>query len=79
VDIFLTIRYCHDPIADIQRIFDRSIITLKIALNRLATIIDEFDDSSIVYEILLDHKSVLHQQIELLIKEKKKVLIRYVR
>ncbi len=76
---FLTTRHGNDPLAEIQRIFDRSIITLKIASNRLARIIDQCDGSSIVYEMLMHHKSVLNQQIDLLIKEKKKARNKHVR
>jgi hypothetical protein len=77
-DIFLPTTHIDDSLTDAQRAFDKSIITLKIALSRLATIIDECDDSSIVHEMLMHHKGVLHEQIGLLLKEKKKARNRYV-
>jgi len=66
-----------DKIVDIdmkvQRSFNGSIVTLIIATSRLATIIESMEDNWIVYEILMQHKNMLHSQIDLLIKEKKKL------
>jgi ParB family chromosome partitioning protein len=52
--------------------FDKSIIALRIALNKLASIIQENDHSWLVYEILMQHKNMLHAQIDLLIRNKRK-------
>jgi len=64
-------------IADIygraQRSFDKSITALKIAMNKLATIIEQTEDDWIVYETLMQHKAMLSAQIDLLIREKKKL------
>jgi ParB family chromosome partitioning protein len=64
-------------IADIyektQRSFDKSITALKIAMNKLCTIIEQTEDDWIAYEILMQHKAMLSAQIDLLIKEKKKL------
>jgi ParB family chromosome partitioning protein len=59
--------------AKAQRTFDKSITTLKIALNKLGTIITNVEDNWIVYEILMQHKNMLNNQIDILIKEKKKL------
>jgi ParB family transcriptional regulator, chromosome partitioning protein len=56
-----------------QRSFDKSITALKIAMNKLAAIIEQTEDDWIVYEILMQHKAMLSAQIDLLIKEKKKL------
>jgi ParB family chromosome partitioning protein len=56
-----------------QRSFDKSITALKIAMNKLALIIDQTEDDWVVYEILMQHKSMLNAQIDLLIREKKKL------
>lgn len=56
-----------------QRSFDKSITALKIALNKLALIIEQTEDDWVVYEILMQHKSMLNAQIDLLIREKKKL------
>jgi ParB family chromosome partitioning protein len=55
------------------RVFDKSIITLRIAMNKLCEIIDGIEDNWVVYELLMQHKNVVHTQIDLLIKEKKKM------
>lgn len=52
--------------------FDKSIIALRIALNKLGSIIQQNDENGLIYEILMQHKNMLHSQIDLLIKHKKK-------
>ena len=56
----------------IPKSFDKAIIALRISIRKLATIIESLDDKRMFYDILMEHKNVLHQQIDLLIKEKKK-------
>jgi ParB family transcriptional regulator, chromosome partitioning protein len=66
-----------DKIIDIDTIalrsFDKSITTLKIAINNLARIIETVEDNWVVYEMLMQHKNMLNNQIDILIKEKKKL------
>jgi ParB family transcriptional regulator, chromosome partitioning protein len=56
-----------------QRSFDKSITALKIAMNKLAAIIEQAEGDWIAHEILMQHKTMLNAQIDLLIKEKKKL------
>jgi ParB family chromosome partitioning protein len=56
----------------IYKIFDKMIISLRLLIKRLATIIEAVDDKWIFYDILMQHKHILHEQIDLLIKEKRK-------
>jgi len=56
----------------IHKSFDKAIITLRISIKKLATIIENLDDKWVFYDILMQHKHMLHQQIDLLIKEKRK-------
>ena len=56
-----------------QRTFDKSIIILRTAMNKLTTVIEDVQENWILYEILMHHRSLIHNQIDLLIKEKKKV------
>ncbi len=67
----------HDYIVDIdlnaQRSFDKSITALKIAINKLSSIVESVEDNWIVYEILMQHKNMLNAQIDVLIREKKKL------
>jgi ParB family transcriptional regulator, chromosome partitioning protein len=55
------------------RSFDKSIIALRIAMNALGGIIGDVQDNWIIYEILMQHKNMLHSQIDLLIKQKRKI------
>lgn len=56
----------------IHRIFDKVIISLKIFIKKLTTIIENAEDKWIFYDILMQHKHMLDQQIDLLLKEKRK-------
>lgn len=56
-----------------QRAFDKSIIALKIALNSMGAIIEDVENNWIIYEILMQHKNMLHTQIDLLIKQRRKI------
>jgi ParB family transcriptional regulator, chromosome partitioning protein len=67
----------------IHKIFDKVIISIRILIKKLATIIENVEDKWIFYDILMQHKHMLDQQIDLLIKEKRKyrkhshILVRY--
>jgi ParB family transcriptional regulator, chromosome partitioning protein len=56
----------------IYRSFDKAIIVLRISIKKLATIIENVDDRWMFYDTLMQHKHMLHQQIDLLIREKRK-------
>jgi ParB family chromosome partitioning protein len=56
-----------------QRSFDKAITTLKIGMSKMASIIENNEDNWLVYEILMQHKNMLNNQIDILIKEKKKL------
>jgi ParB family chromosome partitioning protein len=56
----------------IHRSFDKAIIALRISIKKLATIIENLDDKRMLHDILMQHKHMLHQQIDLLICEKRK-------
>jgi ParB family chromosome partitioning protein len=59
--------------AEAQRSFDKSIIAIKIAISKIASIIEDIEGNWIVYEVLMQHKNVLNSQVDLLIKEKRKL------
>ncbi|MGD1834457.1 MAG: ParB/RepB/Spo0J family partition protein [Nitrososphaeraceae archaeon] len=59
--------------AKTQKSFDKAIVTLKVAMNKLAAIINETEDNWMIYEVLMQHKHILHNQIDILYKEKKKI------
>jgi len=53
-------------------IFDKIIISIKLLIKKLVTIIETVEDKWVFYDVLMQHKHMLHQQIDLLIKEKRK-------
>src|SRR6188472_855387 len=54
-----------------ERSFDKSISAIRIAMNSLVEIINNVENDWIVYEVLMQHKNMLHTQIDILLKEKK--------
>lgn len=56
-----------------RKSFDKSIVALRLAMNRLADIISSTEDNWILHDILLEHRNVLHARIDLLIKQKRKL------
>jgi ParB family transcriptional regulator, chromosome partitioning protein len=56
-----------------ERSFDKSIAAIRIAMNSLGEVINTIEQDWIVYEVLMQHKNMLHTQIDILIKEKKKL------
>jgi ParB family chromosome partitioning protein len=62
-----------DHIKLAERSFDKTITTLRIAMNSLREIINNVDDDWILHEILMQHKNMIHSQIDVLIKEKRKL------
>ena len=56
-----------------ERSFDKSIAAIRIAMNSLKEVINTVEHDWIVYEVLMQHKNMLHTQIDILLKEKKKL------
>ena len=57
---------------NIIRVFDESIVSLRIAVNKIAASIEKIQDEWIVFELLMHHKNTINSHIDLLIREKKK-------
>ena len=55
-----------------QRSIDRSIIALRIAVNRIGQVAEDAKEDWMLYEMLMQQKHLLSGQIDLLIREKKK-------
>lgn len=55
-----------------ERAFDKSITIYKIALSRLAAVIESIEENWIIRDTLMHHNNTLHTQIDLLIKCKRK-------
>jgi ParB family chromosome partitioning protein len=70
---FLSSYYSNLDEQKVWKSFDKSIIALKIALNKLSLIIENIEEENwVFYEIFMQHKNMLHRQIDLLIREKKR-------
>ncbi len=57
----------------VQRSLDKSMIVFKLAMHKMTDIMHGVEDNWIIYEVLLQHRNVLNTQIDLLIKQKKKL------
>jgi ParB family chromosome partitioning protein len=56
-----------------QKAFDKMILIFRIALNQTGQLIEFYEDDWMIYNILMQHRNVLHEQIDLLLKEKRKM------
>jgi ParB family transcriptional regulator, chromosome partitioning protein len=56
-----------------ERSFDKTIAAVRIAMNSLGEIINSIEHDWILHEVLLQHKNMLHTQIDILLKEKRKL------
>lgn len=52
---------------------ERTTVLMKITMNRMVDIIEDSEDNQQLYKILLKHKNLLHDQIDQIILEKKKL------
>jgi ParB family transcriptional regulator, chromosome partitioning protein len=66
-------RYKQDT-RKIERSLNKSILILRIAMSRIGEIIDEYEDNWFVHESLLEEKNVIHNQIDILLKKKKRLI-----
>lgn len=76
VDSSSSKRYTTNPIDHVriaERSFDKTITAIKIAMNILTEVIEGIEHDWILYEVLMQHKSMLHNQIDILLKEKRKL------
>ncbi|MGH9878439.1 MAG: ParB/RepB/Spo0J family partition protein, partial [Nitrososphaerales archaeon] len=51
------------------RAYSRAVVAMKIAMNRIALIMEDVESDWLVYEELMRHRNVLHSEIDLLLKE----------
>jgi ParB family chromosome partitioning protein len=61
----------YEEVRKAQRLIDKSIIAVKIALSKVGAIMEEAEDDWPLSEILMQHKNMLHDQIDILLKEKR--------
>jgi ParB family transcriptional regulator, chromosome partitioning protein len=58
----------------IERSLNKSILILRIAMSRIGEIIDEYEDNWFVHESLIEEKNSIHNQIDILLKKKKRLI-----
>jgi ParB family transcriptional regulator, chromosome partitioning protein len=56
-----------------EKSFDKTIAALRIAMNNIADIINLIEHDWVLHEVLMQHKNMLNAQVDILIKEKKKL------
>lgn len=56
-----------------QKLFNKMIILLKNTLRTMSPIIEDAEDDWIIHSIFMQHKNMIDKQIDILIKEKKKI------
>ena len=56
-----------------QKLFNKMIILLKNTIRTMSPIIEDAEDDWIVHNILIQHKNMIDKQIDILIREKKKI------
>lgn len=54
-----------------QRGYDKAMTALRIAMNKLSVIMEDLENNWIAYEMIMQQKNVLHNQIDILMKEKR--------
>ena len=72
IDSFYKSDYIHH-IKIAERSFDKSITAIRIAMNSLSEIINGVEHDWVIHEVLMQHRNMLHTQIDLLLKEKRKL------
>lgn len=57
-----------------KRAYDKAITSIRITLDKIAAIMEDLEDNNwIVYEMLMQQKNTLHNQIDLLMKERRRL------
>ncbi|HEY7573320.1 MAG TPA: ParB/RepB/Spo0J family partition protein [Nitrososphaeraceae archaeon] len=72
-DFSYNFKSIYDNKENSRKLFNKSILALRIAMMRLAELVESTNNNWILKEILMQHKNMLHQQIEVLIKQKIKL------
>jgi ParB family chromosome partitioning protein len=52
--------------------FNKAIIALRVAMNKIAASIEDEEENILIYELLMHHKNIVHNQIDNIMKAKRK-------
>lgn len=61
----------NDRDRDAQKSYDKAIIAVRAAMNKIISIMDNIEGNWVIYEMLREHKELLHKEIDVLIREKR--------
>lgn len=62
-----------DNLEQMQRAFDKLILILRMTMRNVASLLEDNENDWLIREIFMQHKNRLHDEIDLLIKEKRKL------
>jgi ParB family transcriptional regulator, chromosome partitioning protein len=62
-----------DNLEQMQRTFDKLILILRMAMGNIASLLENNENDWLIQEVFMQHKNRLHDEIDLLIKEKRKL------
>ncbi len=62
-----------DHLKTAERSFDKAITAVRIAMNSIREIVNDIEADWVLHETFMQHKNMLHNQIDILLKEKKKL------
>lgn len=65
----------YDRIQKAEKSFNKTIIALRVAMSKIGTVLEGVDDDWMLYEVLMQHKNMLHSQIDVLIRQKKRNIV----
>lgn len=57
-----------------ERSLNKAILILRVAMGRIGELVDEYEDNWFVHERLMEEKNVIHNQIDSLLKKKKRLV-----
>ena len=57
-----------------ERSLNKAILILRVAMGRIGELVDEYEDNWFVHESLMEEKNVIHNQIDSLLKKKKRLV-----
>ncbi len=66
----------HEILPERKKALDKMILIFRIALNQSGQLIEFYEDDWLVYNMLMQHRNSLHDQIDLLLKERRKMSAR---
>jgi hypothetical protein len=64
----------HRTIRSTERSLNKAILILRVAMSRIGELVDEYGENWFVHECLMEEKNTIHDQIDILLKRKKRLI-----